>query len=334
MSTQTLGRAVVWQGPQQIAVEDRPPMPSVAPDKIVVRVESIGVCGTDVSLWRGDDSRIVPGTVIGHEFGGTIVAIGTQLTGWTIGQSVAVDPNLVCGTCSECATGSRGRCPQRQLMGIDTDGGLQNYVTIDPESAIVVPGTPDPRALALVEPIAVGVHACSRAGVTAGASLGIIGGGAIGMACALQAQSLGASSVTVVEPDAVRRATIETYGVTALAPGDAPSGSWDIAIDTVGQGSTITVAMGLVKQGATICVVGLAHGGALPPATDLVRRELTITGTFCYTVGDLHTAAGLVSRHGLEAIPVDIVHGLIPVPGAIENIARGHLGRGKTVIVP
>ncbi|WP_026556898.1 zinc-dependent alcohol dehydrogenase [Arthrobacter sp. 35W] len=334
MSTPTLTRAVAWTGAQTLTVEDRAPSATAAPGTIVVRVESIGVCGTDISVWRGDNARVAAGTVIGHEFGGTIVDVGERVLGWTIGQHVAVDPNIVCGECRECATGSRGRCPQRKLMGIDIDGGLQSHIAIDPARAIDVDGASDPRALALVEPIAVGVHACSRAGVTAGARLGIIGGGAIGMACALQARNLHAGSVTVVEPDEVRRATIAEYGVTAIAPGEAPAERWDVAIDTVGLGSTITAAMDLVEPGSRICVVGLAHGGTMPSAADLVRRELTLTGTFCYTTEDLHVAAGLVARHGLTALPVDIVQGLDSAPAAIEAFAHGHLGRGKTVIIP
>jgi alcohol dehydrogenase len=252
----------------------------------------------------------------------------------TIGQLVAVDPNIVCGHCPECATGSRALCSERRLMGLDLDGGLQTQLTVDATQTIPVPGNPDPKALGLVEPLAVGVHACSRAGVTSGARVGIIGGGAIGMACALQARSLGAGSVTVVEPDALRRATIEEYGVTAIAPGETPAERWTVAIDTVGNGTTIGAVMGLMERGSTICVAGLADGGTLPPAKDLVHHELTLTGTFCYTSEDLQTAAELLSIHGLAALPNDLVHGLDQAPGAIASYAAGHLGRGKTIIIP
>jgi threonine dehydrogenase-like Zn-dependent dehydrogenase len=306
----------------------------MAPNEVTIRVESIGVCGTDVSIWRGSHPGTATGTVLGHEFGGTIVEIGDSVSGRTIGQLVAVDPNLTCGHCRECATGSRGLCSGRRLMGKDTDGGLQTHVVVDAEQTILVPGAPDPRSLGLIEPLAVGVHACSRAGITAGARVGIIGGGAIGMACALQARSLGADSVTVVEPDALRRATIQEYGFTPIAPGDVPAERWNVAIDTVGNGTTITAVMGLMEPGSTICVAGLAEGGNLPPANELVRRELTLTGTFCYTTQDLHTAAELLAIHGLGALPNDLVHGLDQAPAAIAAYAGGHLGRGKTIIIP
>lgn len=333
MTTSTLRRGVAWTGPEQLTVEDRP-WTTPAPHEVVIRVESVGVCGTDLGIWRGTHSGVKAGTVLGHEFGGTVVDVGANANGRTAGQLVAVDPNVVCGHCLECATGSRARCRERRLMGKDIDGGLQNFIAVDVAQTILVPGTPDPRALALVEPIAVGVHACARAGVTAGVRLGIIGGGSIGMACALQARSLGARSVTVVEPDALRRATIAEYGVTAIAPGEVPAERWNVAIDTVGNGATISAVIELMEPGSTICVAGLAQGGMLPPAEELVRHELTLTGTFCYTTADLHTAAELLAAHGLAALPNDLIQGFDHAPAAIEAFARGHLGRGKTIIVP
>lgn len=334
MNTTTHIRGVAWGGPEQLAVEDRPSPQPTANNEVVVQVESIGVCGTDVTIWRGNYPGVPAGTVLGHEFGGTIIEVGADVTDRTIGQLVAVDPNIVCGQCPECATGSRALCSERRLMGLDIDGGLQTQITVDAAQTIPVPGNPDPKSLGLIEPLAVGVHACSRAGVTAGARLGIIGGGAIGMACALQARSLGARSVTVVEPDALRRATIEEYGVTAIAPGETPAERWNVAIDTVGNGTTIGAVMGLMEPGSTICVAGLAEGGNLPPAKDLVHHELTLTGTFCYTTEDLLTAAELLSSHGLHALPNDLVHGLDQAPAAIASYAAGHLGRGKTIIIP
>lgn len=333
-ATASRSRGVCWTGPEVLWIGERSSTSSLSPNEVILRIESVGVCGTDLSIWRGNYPGIPVGTIIGHEFGGRIIEVGSDVIDRTIGQLVAVDPNIVCGHCPECATGSRALCSERRLMGLDLDGGLQTQITVDASQTIPVPGNPDPKSLGLVEPLAVGVHACSRAGVTSGARVGIIGGGAIGMACALQARSLGADSVTVVEPDALRRKTIEEYGVTAIAPGDTPAERWTVAIDTVGNGTTISAAMGLMERGSTICVAGLAEGGTLPPAKDLVHNELTLTGTFCYTSEDLRTAAELLSIHGLAALPNDLVHGLDRAPAAIAAYAAGQLGRGKTIVIP
>ncbi|MEV8148233.1 alcohol dehydrogenase catalytic domain-containing protein [Arthrobacter sp. NPDC080073] len=334
MSTPTLAQRVAWAGVERLVVEPQPAPNPPGPDEILIRVESVGVCGTDTAIWRGKNDRIRIGTVPGHEFGGTVMEVGLNVTIRSVGQLVAVDPNLVCGECRECATGSRGLCRQRELMGLDVDGGLQSYVTVNAANTVAVPGAADPRALALIEPIAVGVHACARANISSGARLVIVGGGAIGMASALQALRLGADSVTVIEPDTVRRGTITDYGVIAIAPGEGIAERWDVAIDTVGSSASISAVMEHLEPGSTICVAGLAQGGTLPPTKDLVRRELTLTGTFCYTSEDLTTAAALVARHGLGAIPNDLVQGFNGAPAAIEAFAEGRLGRGKTLIIP
>jgi threonine dehydrogenase-like Zn-dependent dehydrogenase len=219
-------------------------------------------------------------------------------------------------------------------MGVDVDGGLRPLMVVDAAQAIAVPGDPDPRSLALVDPVAVGVHACARGGITAGMAVGVIGGGAIGMAAALQARPLGAATVTVVEPHPLRRAAIIDSGVDAVAAVDTAAPRWDVAVDAVGTGATVGAAAGAVHKGDTIVVVGLAHGADLPLLDSLVRRELHLTGAFCYTTDDLRTAAGLVARYGLDAIPVDLVHGLDQAPRVLDALSRGRLGRGKTVIVP
>lgn len=331
-ATSALPRAITWEGPERLAVrtQDAPPL---RPGQVLLRVESVGVCGTDVAVWRGDGDRGVPGTVIGHEFGGTVVDRGDGVSGIDVGAHVAVDPNLTCGRCASCRSGARGTCPERRLMGIDVDGGLQEVLAVDAGQLIRVPGVVDPRALALVEPIAVGVHACARAGSGSAGRVGIIGGGAIGMAAALQARELGAECV-VLEPDATRREAIAGYGVTPVTDRSWPRRSFDAVIDTVGSAGSVATAVDGAADGSTICVVGLAHGGSMPSSEPFVRRELRLAGSFCYTSADLERAARLVAQHGLDALPADIVTGFENAPRVFQSLARGRLGRGKTVIVP
>src|SRR5690349_18076576 len=117
MSTSTLARRVSWTGPAELVVEERRSPQSIGANEVVIRVDSIGVCGTDLSIWRGNHPDTVAGTVLGHEFGGTIVETGASVSDRIIGELVAVDPNITCGQCRECATGSRGLRTARRLMG-------------------------------------------------------------------------------------------------------------------------------------------------------------------------------------------------------------------------
>lgn len=325
-------RGVVWEGPQRMAAHTLD-VPELTADQVLVRVESIGLCGTDLAVWRGDSGRVRPRTVIGHEFGGIVVDRGAGAGDVRLGRPVAIDPNLTCRRCETCRAGTRGRCPERRLMGIDVGGGLRGLAVVDVDQLIPLDDATDPRALALVEPVAVGVRACAQAGVRPGQVVGIIGGGAIGMAAARQARELGAECI-VLEPDTTRRAAIADYSVTPATHRSWPDRRFDAVIDTVGTGETVETAIAGVADGRTICVVGLARGGSMPGSEQLVRRELRLAGSFCYTRADLETAAGLVARHGLAVIPVDVVIGIERATDVFRDLADGRRGRGKALLVP
>lgn len=302
-------------------------------DEMLIEVTAVGVCGTDLAQWRDTDGPTRTRTVIGHEFGGRILELGPQAHGWSIGQFVAIDPNIACEDCEQCARGLRALCPQRRLLGRDLDGGMRTHYTVSARQAVVLPSGVDPRAAALVEPVAVGVHAVSRSGIGQGDRVGVIGGGAIGAACARVAVEIGASPV-LVEPDADRGDRLRIEGFEAYG-GPAEDGSkWDAAIDTVGITATVDAASDHVVRGSTICIVGLAHGSPLPLAENLVRRELTLRGSFCYTTDELKKAADIVGAHGLAAIPVDTVDGFADAPTTIAELATGGLRAGKTVFLP
>lgn len=324
--------SVEFEGARDLRLRPCAPRPPVD-DEVLIEVAAVGICGTDLSQWRDADGPTRLRTVIGHEFGGRILELGPQAQRLSIGQFVAIDPNVACEDCEQCAQGLRAICAQRRLLGRDLDGGMRTHVTISSRQAIELPYEVDPRAVGLVEPIAVGVHAVSRVGIGPGDRVGVIGGGAIGAACARVAVEFGASPV-LVEPDAGRRNRLRIEGFEAYG-GPADDGSkWDAAIDTVGITATVAAASDHVVRGSTICIVGLAHGSPLPPAENLVRRELTLRGSFCYTTDELKKAADIVGVHGLAAIPVDTVDGFAQAPMIIAELATGGLRAGKTVFLP
>lgn len=326
-------QAVSWNGPRETRILERIVEP-IGPGELRVEITSVGVCGTDLALWAGSSPEGEPGVVMGHEFGGIIVGIGQDTSGFATGQHVAVDPNVTCGHCRECCDGSRALCVERLLMGLHIDGGFQGHIDIDPRQAISVPGDSDPRSLALVEPLAVAVHACKRAGVRPGMRLGVIGGGAIGTSVVRCAMSAGVEEIDVIEPHKDRRNALQARGLNALASPEGIDSSWDVAVDTVGIRATIDSAITAVRPRSTVCVLGLGGDSPMPPGEALVRREITLTGTFCYDQEDLHQAATLVAENGVAAIPLDIVEGFESVPDVFERLTSGQLGAGKTLLVP
>lgn len=324
--------SVEFEGVRDLRLRSRDQRPPVD-DEMLIEVTAVGVCGTDLSQWRDAEGPTPPRTVIGHEFGGRILELGPQAHGWSIGQFVAIDPNITCEDCEKCAQGLRALCAQRRLLGRELDGGMRTHLTISSRQAVGLPDGVDPRAVALVEPVAVGVHAVGRSGIGPGDRVGVIGGGAIGAACARVAVEIGANPV-LIEPDADRRDRLRVEGFQAYGGAAEDRSTWGAVIDTVGITATVDAASDHVVRGSTICIVGLAHGSPLPPAENLVRRELTLRGSFCYTTDELKTAADIVGAHGLAAIPVDTVDGFADAPTTIAELAVGGLRAGKTVFLP
>ncbi|GAA3676258.1 zinc-dependent alcohol dehydrogenase [Streptomyces iranensis] len=324
--------AIVWEGPRRARAEERKVPGPLGPGEVRVRVTSVGVCGTDITVWSGQTARGRPGTVLGHEFGGRVIARADDVRGVGIHDLVAVDPNVSCGICAHCGRGHRARCAGRRLMGVDLDGGFQRTVDVPVGQLVPAPGA-DPRALGLIEPLAVGVHAVARAGVADGDRLGVIGGGPIGMASVAEARRRGADH-TVLERDETRRTAIARTGAAAVAAGGWPDHGLDAVIDTVGRAATVRAALDAVRDGGTVCVVGLSHDDHLPPPDQLVRREVTLTGSFCYSTADLRIAAQIVVGQGLDTVPVDLTAGLERVPDLLDRIGGGLMGRGKALVVP
>ncbi|GGM62196.1 zinc-dependent alcohol dehydrogenase [Microbacterium saperdae] len=326
--------AIRWVGPRRVVADDPAADRGVtlAPGRVRIEVTSAGLCGTDLSVWNGTNERAEPGTVLGHEFGGRIIAFGDGVDSMQIGDLVAVDPNLSCGRCQRCLDGRRALCIQRRLLGVDVDGGLQQTIDVDAAQLIPVPGA-DPRALGLVEPLAVGIHAVDRAGIAEGARVGVIGGGPIGMAAAVEAHLRGAVC-SVLEADPARRRAIVDVGIADSVENPWENRSLDVVIDSVAREATVRIALDAVRDGGSVCLVGLSHDAHLPGPESLVRREITLTGSFCYRTADLRRAAEIVADRGVGVIPVELVDGLDAVPQLLESLAAGRIGRGKSIVIP
>ncbi|WP_156994115.1 zinc-dependent alcohol dehydrogenase [Pseudonocardia acaciae] len=332
MTTAT-NRVVRWAGARRLTVEDAP-FPDARPDQVVVQVHGVGICGTDLSVWRGQVGRARPGVVLGHEFGGTVAGVGSEVAEWREGQAVAIDPNDGCGDCSHCREGSLGACARRKLLGVDLDGGLCRYLALDPAQLVAADPCTEPHRLALAEPLAVAVRACERARIAAGSRVGVIGAGSIGTACVVRARDLGAASVTVVEAAPDRRADAARRGIDAMAPDELRPDRWDAVVDTVGIGATAASAAEATQPGGTVCVVGLAPELTPPLGQRLVREEITLTGSFCYSRAQLHEATRLLARIDPADLPVRVLDSLDHAPEAFLALADGALGPYKTVFRP
>ena len=278
--------AVVLTAQREIALEERP-RPSLRADQVIVEVDLCGICGSDLhsaqlpQVYSGD-------CILGHESTGHLVAVGTDVSGWTVGQRVAVNPNgNVCGTCKYCKAGQPNFCRQATLetaLGLQADGALAPLMAAFPLHLRAIPPELATREAAWVEPAATALRAVERAGDLRGRTVLVTGGGPIGQLACRLAHLQSPEGVLLLEP-AVNRAEVAASSHATVISSDMANESEqtvDVAIECSGNEAATATALNLLGPGGTLVVVGGGGGRGLDPATILLK-EITVRGSFTYT---------------------------------------------------
>ena len=280
-------RALVWHGAASIDLEDLPE-PPLDEGEVVLEVELAGICGSDLHAYRGHPGPRSPPLILGHEAVGSVAGRKGRFT---------VFPLVTCGACRMCMSEQENLCEQRHLLGLDLPGVFASQVVVREDALLPVPDGLDSRVAVLVEPLAASLSAWRVNGIAAGDSVLVVGGGPIGLlAVYLGAQR--AARVVCVEPVAERRALAERFGAAGvLADTNAVRlGEADFAIDAVGVEETWRAAIGGVRSGGTVVLVGLGRAEGGMPVVDLVRRGVTVRGHYAYTRRDFEDALTLLAQ--------------------------------------
>jgi 2-desacetyl-2-hydroxyethyl bacteriochlorophyllide A dehydrogenase len=275
-------RAVVLDGHGSVTLTTMdPPEPGDA--EVVIAPEAVGVCGTDLHLADGDYPTGRFPVVPGHEFAGTVTAIGRDVTTVAVGERVCVDPNVACGACADCLTGAPNLCEFLLAIGVTVDGACADLVKVPASVVYPLPAGVSMASGALVEPLACVLHAFDRGPGLAGRRVLIYGAGSIGLLSLIMAHSGDAQSVAVIEPSAIRREAAAQLGATAVyAPGESPrQHNVDIAIEASGHPSAVSDAIARLAKRGTLLQMGVVNAAT---AIDLFpyqifERELTIVGS-------------------------------------------------------
>ena len=331
-------RALVWHGPGRMSVDELPD-PEPAPGEVLIAPLAVGICGSEVEGYRGEQANRTPPLIMGHELAGRVVALGDGVDpGWR-DRLAAVNP-LVAG--EDAIPGIEQLSGQRQLIGVHRPGGFATLVRIPAARMRALPDGADPRLGALAEPLANGVHAAriARAGVEGGPTgrAVVIGAGTIGL-MVLQAVVLGgADHVAVLEPHDERRATARTLGASELFAGEEAlraavgAAGVDLAFDAVGAVVTRRLAVDLVRPGGCAVMVGLAADATPVDFHGVIRRGVTIRGAYAYNDADYDEALAwlLDRRAGLGEL--EGVQPLSAGPGAFAELASGPSPRVKVFL--
>jgi 2-desacetyl-2-hydroxyethyl bacteriochlorophyllide A dehydrogenase len=292
-------------------------------------VHSCGICGSDLQLVDG----LLPGAaypfVPGHELAGEVVAVGGEVADVRVGQRVAVDPSLPCGTCAPCRRGRVNLCRRFGVIGATVDGGFAEYVRVPARNAYPLPDAIGDAAAALLEPLACVVHGFQRLAPAIGDAFLIVGAGAIGLMLLELALHAGAAETVVVERHAERRRVAEQRGATAHATvAEALGGGaarFDRVIDATGVPAAIEDAFTAVAPGGTLLLFGVAAADAAVALSPyrIYRDEITVLGSMSVA----HAFAPAIALLAAGAIAVEhlVTHttGLDGFADAVELLRGG-----------
>ena len=312
-------RAIVWQGPKEMTVEEQPDPPDPGPGELILKPEAVGICGSEVEGYLGHMGNRTPPLVMGHEFAGIVVAAGEGASDLD-GARVAVNPLSGCGECRLCRAGDTNLCRDRVLVGVHVPGAFADFVTVRAADARVLPDGVSARVGALMEPLANGVHAVRLApdGVERAV---VIGAGTIGLVTLQAALLHGIPSIATVERDDARRSRALSLGAHA---GDAEPGEADLVIDAVGASATRQLGLELLRPGGTMVCIGLASDDTTLGFHGVVRSQHRIQGSYAYTMPDFEQAhEWLVSGQASFGDELEPVRPLEDGPLQFARLAEG-----------
>ena len=330
-------KALVYTGVEDLSYLERP-LPSPADGEHLVRIQASGICGSDMHAFLGHDERRPAPLILGHEAAGVIV--GGELDG----RRVTINPLVACQTCRDCRAGKENLCANRQIISMPPrEGAFAEYVCMPERNLVTVPEGVDLQKAALAEPLACGWHAARLARAVLGDSFdgqtcAVIGGGAIGVGAALSLRAQGATNITVIEPNALRRETLgRIQGFNACAPdgeGMPHAGSVDCVIDGVGYAATRTTASALARQGGVIAHIGLGEAEGGLDIRRMTLQEITFIGTYTYTPKDFAETAQAIFDGRLGALDWIETRPLAAGQSAFKDIRAGKVAAPKIVLIP
>ncbi|PLR39206.1 galactonate oxidoreductase [Chimaeribacter coloradensis] len=284
-------------------------VPHPAPHEALLRVQAVGICGTDIHAWAGNQPFFSYPRVLGHEVCGEIAALGDNVTEFAVGQRVALIPYLACGACPACDSGKPNCCEHISVIGVHQDGAFCEFLRV-PVSNLLPVGDLDPEAAALLEPFAISAHAVRRAALQPGQAVLVSGAGPIGLGVAAIADADGAQ-VVVSDTSAGRRAHVtQVLGLPALDPAAPGFGEQlraafggllpETVIDATGNAQAMNAAVTLLRHGGTVVFVGL-HKGMLEIADpEFHKREATVMGSRNATREDFAKVSALMAAGTLH----------------------------------
>lgn len=314
------------------------PMPTPAAHDALLRVQRVGICGSDLHIFQGHlDHRVPTDGIIGHETFAAIVSAPAG-SGFAEGDRVVVEPVLFCGACRACRMGASYLCYRLKVLGVDAPGGMQDYWAVPTDRLLKVPASITDDHAPLIEPLAVAAHDVARAGVQADDRVVVFGGGPIGCLIALVCRRRGAR-VKVVEINPFRIALLQRLGLDTIGP-DADTlqvvRDWtggdgaDVAFECTGDPAIARIMLDVVRVWGAVSVIAIYAEPVPVNLYAMFARELRMIGSRLYTRAAWEEAIRLLAAGEIEVGP--LVSRVIPLEGLQQGMEDA-LGGGPVMKV-
>jgi 2-desacetyl-2-hydroxyethyl bacteriochlorophyllide A dehydrogenase len=328
-------KALVYTGPHELAFRDEPdPLPCAG--EVLIRVDAVGICGSDMHAYHGHDPRRVPPMILGHEVAGEVVE------GPGTGRRVTVNPIVNCGACEYCLQGRDNLCANRTMIGMSRPGAFAQFVTTVYARTVELPPDLSTRNAALTEPAATALHAIGLGTRALSRPLPecrvlVLGGGAVGMLATLLLSTYGVRRTSVGETNALRRASLlrwtraQVYDPAAAPP---PANAFDLVLDAVGAKATRLAALAAVKPGGVVVHIGLLDWASEIDMRKLTLAEITLIGTYTYSMADLRATVRALDDGAFGDLGWVEERPLAEGAAAFRDLDQGRSAAAKIVLRP
>jgi len=295
------------------------PTPTPGKDEVLIKIMKIGICGSDIHVYHGEHPFTSYPVTQGHEVSGEIVSVGADVKNLTVGQKVTIQPQVVCGKCYPCTHGKYNLCEELKVMGFQTTGVASHFFAVDAAKVTPLPQEMSYDEGAMIEPLAVAVHAVKRAGDVKGLNIVVLGAGPIGNLVAQTAKGFGAKSVMVTDVSDYRLNKAKECGVEHcvntrnISLGDAMVNAFgpdkaDVIYDCAGNDITMGQAIKYARKGSTIILVAVFAKMANVDLAVLNDHELDLNTTMMYRNEDYIDAIRLADEKKVLLPPLISKH--------------------------
>jgi L-iditol 2-dehydrogenase len=323
--------------------------PAVNDDEVLVRVAACGICGSDVHGYDGSSGRRIPPIIMGHEASGRIAAVGAGVKEFSERDRVTFDSTIYCGTCWHCSRGEVNLCDQRQVLGVSCNeyrraGAFAEYVAVPARIVYPLPDNLDFADAAMLEAVAVAIHAVSLANIPPGSTALVLGAGTIGLLVLQALRAAGCPRVFVSDIDDSRLKLAKELGATDVVNAGADavgkvleltSGiGVDLAVEAVGRNETVDAAINCVRKGGTVVLVGNISPEVTLPLQKVVTRQIRLQGS-CASAGEYPKAIDLMAKGTIRVKPlITAVAPLDDGPQWFERLYAHEPNLMKVVLTP